>query len=185
MREKNFGAAVLVAVFVMIASAAPVWANPLMCGRGQQDGRDLYPDQKNGFEEEFFKKAQMLLKHQEELKLSVEQVGKVKYLKLNVKKDLVMKGAQIKVIGLDVQSLLWEDAVDVDQVNALIEQKYDIKKAKAKMLVKALSDLNNILTDEQKKSLKDFYKNKAGWRAGGHGSMKGFMKGPEDGPKTE
>ncbi|MFA5260870.1 MAG: Spy/CpxP family protein refolding chaperone [Candidatus Omnitrophota bacterium] len=177
MREKKFRTAVLVAVFLMIAGVTPVLANPPMCDRCQQEGWGRHPDRKKGFEENFFKKAHMLLKQQEELKLSEEQIGKIKNLKLNVKKDLIMKEAQIKVIGLDVKALLWEDAIDVDQVNGLIEQKYDIKKAKAKMFVKAMADLENILTDEQKEALKGLCKDKSGWKGMGPGAMKGFMKG--------
>ena len=177
MKEKRIWIAVLTAVSLM-AATVPALAMPPVCSRCQQEGSGCpMAAQKKGLKEKFLKKAHKLLMHQEELKLSEEQVGKIKNLKHSVKKDLVMKEAQIEVIGMDVKALLWEDVIDVDKVNALIEQKYDIKKAKAKMLVKAMADLKDILTDEQKKMMKDLNKDKSGWGGMGRGSMKGSMKG--------
>ncbi|HQO57668.1 MAG TPA: Spy/CpxP family protein refolding chaperone [Candidatus Omnitrophota bacterium] len=177
MRGKKFWMMVAAGVSLMAVCAVPAGAKPPVCG-GFVEGGGPGPDHKKGLEDTFFKKAKMLLKHGGELNLSDEQVRKIRALKHDVKKDIIMKAAQIEVVGLDVRALLREDVIDVDQANALIEQKYDIKKAKAKLLVKALADLKNILTDEQKKTVPGLYKEKSGWKAGGHGSMRGLMQGP-------
>ena len=184
MRKKTFWIVVVGGLALMALCAAPAGANPPSCGGGMEEGGPC-PGQKKGLEEKFMKKARMLLEHGDELKLSEEQVGKIRALKHEVKKDIIMKDAQIEVVGLDLKALLRDDTMDVDRANALIEQKYDIKKAKAKLLVKALADLKNILTDEQKKAAQGLYKEKSGWRSMGHGSMRSIMKGPMGGPEPE
>ncbi len=181
MRGKTFWMIVVAGISLMAVSVAPAGAKPPVCGGFMEDGGLGGPDEKKGLEDKFLKKAQMLLKHWGELNLSDEQVRKIRALKHDVKKDIIMKDAQIEVIGLDVKALLREDVIDVEQANALIEQKYDIKKAKAKLLVKALADLKNILTDEQKKTVPGLYKEKSEWKSGGHGSMRGLRQGPMGG----
>jgi hypothetical protein len=102
----------------------------------------------------FFDKVRLALKNQEELRISDEQYEKLKTLKTNTKKDLIKRKAEIDIIGVDIKSKLWEDAIDTKSINKLIDQKYELKKAKTKALVEAYAAFQNILTDDQKKKLK-------------------------------
>lgn len=101
-----------------------------------------------------FHKVRLALKNQEELGISDEQYEKLKTLKANTKKDLIKRKAEIDIIGVDIKSKLGEDTIDTKSINKLIDQKYELKKAKAKALVEAYAAFQNILTDDQKKKLK-------------------------------
>lgn len=103
-------------------------------------------------------KAHMILKNEDELRLSDEQTTKIKELMLKSKKDEIMRTAEIETIALDIKSKMWKDAVDTETINALIDKKYESKKAKAKAAVAAHAELKNILTKEQKEKLKELYK---------------------------
>lgn len=106
------------------------------------------------FSQKFYKKAMMIIKNQEELGLSDEQVEKIKDLKISTKKDLIRKKAEIDILALDIKASMWEDTIDLDAVNALIDKKYEIKKEKAKALVAACAVLKSTLTADQKKKMK-------------------------------
>ncbi len=107
-----------------------------------------------GFEGKFYKKAMLIIKNQDELGLSDEEVKKIKGLKIATKKDLIRKDAEIEVLGLDIMAAMWEDAIDLEAVNVLIDKKYELKKEKAKSIVAAYATLKTMLTKEQQKKLK-------------------------------
>ncbi|MFC1620815.1 Spy/CpxP family protein refolding chaperone [Candidatus Omnitrophota bacterium] len=104
--------------------------------------------------QKFYKKAMMIIKSQEELGLSDEQVEKIKDLKISTKKDLIRKKADIDILALDIKAGMWEDTIDLNAVNVLIDKKYEIKKEKAKVLVAARAVLKSTLTADQNKQLK-------------------------------
>ena len=108
-----------------------------------------------GLDKKFVNKVRLALKNQEDLGLSDEQYEKLKALKMNTKKDLIKRKAEIDIIGVDIKGKLWEDPVDKKSINKLIDQKYELKKAKAKALVEAYATFQTILTDDQKKKLKE------------------------------
>lgn len=107
-----------------------------------------------GVENEVCHKAMAILKNQEELGLSDEQVEKIKELKISVKKDSIRRKADIDILVLDIKAASWGDTIDINAVNALIDKKYELKKEKAKSLVAADVALKSILTEEQQKKLK-------------------------------
>ncbi|MFH0763338.1 MAG: Spy/CpxP family protein refolding chaperone [Candidatus Omnitrophota bacterium] len=148
MNRKFMGAAAV--VFALIFGILAVGAYAGDYGKTKGDRYDL--------EGKFSKKAEFLLKNQEELKLSDEQAAKIKDLELNTQKEIISKDAQLEIAGLDLQSSLGKDAVNTDEVNKLIDKKYDLKKEKDKSLVNAYAALNNILTEEQKEKIKGLWK---------------------------
>ncbi len=99
-------------------------------------------------------KARWILGNSGALGLSDQQVQAVKDLKTSVKKSLVKQDADIELVGVDVGANLKEKKIDVNATNSLLDKKYDLKKARAKSLVKALADLKGILTDAQYDQLK-------------------------------
>jgi len=122
-------------------------------------------------EEKFSKKAHFILKNEEELGLSDRQVDQIKDLKINIKKDLIGKKAQLEILGLDIKAAMWNDPFNVNVVNKLIDQKYEIKKDKAKFLVGAYATLKGLLTEEQKEKMKGLFKKCKKEKK--HGRMKG------------
>ena len=75
-------------------------------------------------------------------------------LKLNTKKNVIKKRAEIDVLRIEIKLKLWEDTIDKKSINKLIDKKCEIKKEKAKALVDAYAQFKNILTEGQKKTFK-------------------------------
>jgi len=124
---------------------------------------DVYGDgtakkHKKDFAEKVLWKAHFFLKNQDELKLSDEQIRQIKDLKVSVKKDLVKRGAEIDLMKIDIKSALYEDTINREAINKLIDKKYDLKRSKAKYLVGQYVALKSILTDEQTKEVKALWK---------------------------
>jgi Spy/CpxP family protein refolding chaperone len=135
----------LVALF-LIFSCVPQLA--------QADG-----DRKKGgyhkeLDEKILYKAKLMLKNEDELELSDKQIDKIKELKIAVKKELITRGAEIDLIKVDIKSKLYDDKIDVPGINKLIDEKYKLKSAKAKYLVKTYADLKNVLTKKQMEEFK-------------------------------
>jgi len=111
-----------------------------------------------GIKDKFFKNMKMIWMNQDDLGITAEQLKKIKTLKIDTKKDLIRKSADIDIIKIDIHSELWEDTIDVKKVNKLIDKKYNIKKEKSKSIVKAYVSLKELLTDEQKIKMKSLKK---------------------------
>ncbi len=104
--------------------------------------------------ERFFKKAHMILKHQEELALSEETTEATLALKLKTKKEIIKKQAEIDLIAVDIKSELYADAIDLDRLNGLIDAKYAVKAEKAKAIAAAYAELKAQLSEAQWDTLK-------------------------------
>jgi len=113
---------------------------------------------KKGLDEKILWKAHFFLRNSDDLELSDEQVKQIKDLKFAVKKELVVQNADIEVLGIDIKSKLYSSEIDTEAISKLIDQKYDLKKAKAKYLVGKYAELKGILTAEQKEKLRDLWK---------------------------
>ncbi|MDP8299305.1 MAG: hypothetical protein P9L88_05335 [Candidatus Tantalella remota] len=107
-----------------------------------------------GLDSKILYKAKFMLKNQDELGLSAEQVKKIKEVKIAVKKDTVKRNAEIELIKIDIKAKMYDDKLDVAGIDKLIDKKYDLKKAKAKALVQTCSDMRDILTEDQMKEFK-------------------------------
>jgi protein CpxP len=107
-----------------------------------------------GLDDKILFKAKFMLKNQDELGLSKEQVAKIKEVKIAVKKDIVKRDAEIELLKIDIMAKMYEDKIDVAGIDKLIDKKYDLKKAKAKALVQTCADLRDILTEDQMKEFK-------------------------------
>ena len=141
-------------VLVFVVSLALMASYAYAEGEGRWKAKGHHWD----FEKKVVHKAMLLIKNQEELGLTDEQVKKIKDLKIATKKDVIKKKADIEILGLDIKAALWEDTVDLNAINDLIDKKYDLKKEKTKSLVAAYVELKGVLTEEQKAKLKDLCK---------------------------
>ena len=112
---------------------------------------------KFGLDTMLFHKIHAALKNQEDLGITDEQIEKIKTLKIELKKDLIKRNAEIDLVKVDIKSELWKDPIDKERVYKLIDQKYKQKKEKAKALIDACDMFRKILTDDQKKKLKSMH----------------------------
>ncbi|MFO8053293.1 MAG: hypothetical protein R6U54_05000 [Candidatus Omnitrophota bacterium] len=117
-----------------------------------------------------FKKMYLALEEKKDLGLSDSQVDKILNLKVKTKKDYIMKKAEIKALLLDLKVQLIKDNIDIGKVNSLIDEKYELKKNKAKLVIQAYVNFKDILSKEQTDQLKEIYKKKC--PMGGYGEKK-------------
>jgi len=127
-------------------SLVPYIAQADHCKKGGRHHKDL--------DEKIFHKAKSMLKDQDELGLSAEQVTKIQDLKSATKREVIKRDAEIDLVKVDIKEKLHEDKIDVEGVNTLIDKQYGLKNAKAKYFVKTYADLKNILTEEQMEEFK-------------------------------
>lgn len=126
----------------------------------KRGGYDYGRHQKKSVKEKFFKKIKMIYLYQDELNVNDSQLDQIRGLKVALKKDVIKKQAELDIIKVDIHSLLYEDEVDMEAVNRLIDQKYEIKKAKTKKVVTSYAQLKKILTKEQMEKLKEIVRDK-------------------------
>ena len=110
-----------------------------------------------GLDQMFCMKAHFILANQEELGLTDDKVAAIKALKVDTKKSLIKQNADIEIAAIDIKSALHQNPIDTAAVNKLIDQKYELKKAKAKTLVDALAKLKGMLTQDQYNKLKEIW----------------------------
>tara|TARA_Y100000031_G_C8157631_1_gene355343 strand:- start:79 stop:555 length:477 start_codon:yes stop_codon:yes gene_type:complete len=139
---------------VMILMLGSVVSTAHADGYGKSKG--CYYKQKSSCK--VLKKAKFMLHNQEELGLSDEQVKQIKDLKVKAKKEVIRKKAEIEILAIDIKAGMWADVIDANAINGLIDMKYELKKQKAKSLLSSYVELKNILTAEQKKTLKALFR---------------------------
>ena len=122
------------------------------CNKAKRDASNC--NKSSSMKEKFFHKVKLILKKQEILNLSEYQLKTVKDLKIKIKKELIRKNAEIDIIKVDIKVALHSEDINLDEINKLIDKKYEHKKAKAKLLFAAIVDLKKILTEEQCAKLK-------------------------------
>ena len=147
MKNRKLMSLAMVVLLVSVFSAPALYAKE--CSHGKQEGHGYDLGKK------VLGKMHLAMVHKEDLALSEDQYQKIKALKIATKKDLIRNRAEIDLVAIDIKSKLSEDTMDVEGINKLIDQKYELKKAKAKALVEACVKFKGILTDEQKQKLKN------------------------------
>lgn len=148
------------AVFAALTALAVFSAGPVYAG---SDGKCWFKKggaEAGGLEYKVYKKAAFLQKHAKDLALTDDQKKSLKDLENSLKKTLIEQDAKVKTVKVDIDAALYERPINVEAVNALIDQKYEAKKAASKSKVKALADLKNLLTDEQYAKMKELWKEK-------------------------
>lgn len=98
--------------------------------------------------------TKMLYWHRDSLKITEEQMDQIKDIKKAATKKLIKLRADKDIVKVDLKSEMWEEMIDVDRVNDLIEQKYSIKTTTSKVYVQAVADIQQVLNEEQRKMAK-------------------------------
>ncbi|NQT32961.1 MAG: hypothetical protein HQ594_04740 [Candidatus Omnitrophica bacterium] len=143
----------LVLVLAAFFLATSVYVAASLAGHGGKDGKG-----KKDLEKKVLCKAHFMLMNKEEIGLSDEQVNTIKKLKSETKKETIRDQAEVDVLVVDIKMKLWNDPINTDEIDALIDKKYDIKKKKAKALVAAYAGLKKVLTEDQKEKAKELWK---------------------------
>lgn len=161
----------LFAAFTM--TALPVWAgdhgavcsksghsccqhkSQSCCKGGDKQG-------KPGLSDKFFHKAHFILEHTKDLSLSETQIQQIKQLKMGVKKTMIQSEADIDLLMLDIGERMKEYPTNTEALAGLIDQKYEIKRAKARSFAEAYAQLKNGLSEEQHTALKNIWAEKQG-----------------------
>ena len=97
----------------------------------------------------FFKKAKFFLKNKTEIGLNEEQIKTIKGLKTEVKKTYIRQMAEMQIFELDLDSKLSEPKVDVEGINAMIDQGMLGMSQGTKSTVEAYAKLKGVLSDDQ------------------------------------
>ncbi len=95
-------------------------------------------------------KAKMLWLHKDELGLTKEQMSQLKEIKHSAIKDIIRLQADVDVAKVDIDGEMWSEQIDTAKVNRLIDTKYGAKTNIAKTYVKALADMQKVLSEEQR-----------------------------------
>ena len=126
------------------------------------DGNKGKMGHEKSLDEKILFKAKMMIMNQEELALTDDQVKQIKDLKTAVKKEKIKREAEIDLLAVDIKAHLYEDKINVEAVDKLIDKKYDLKKEKAKFFVGEYAKLNGMLTEAQAKEMKSMCKKMMG-----------------------
>ena len=152
MKKMMFLAVLGVAVFLSSTAYASFWG-------GKSKGKEcpMKVDKEHcqcPIADKFMMKAEFLLEHKSEVGLTDDQVKTIKDLKLQMEKDSIRQGADMKTFLLDLKSKLAEDKVDVESANAFIDQKFAAAASAAKSNLAAYAKLKSLLTPDQMTKMK-------------------------------
>jgi len=111
-----------------------------------------------GMQDKFFKKIKLLHKFQKEVDLTKEQEKEVEKISLTLKKELILKNAEVEVLAIEIKSGLYQEEVDMESINNFIDKKYEIKKEIAKKVAAAMAEMKKVITKEQCEKLKGLKK---------------------------
>jgi len=103
-------------------------------------------------------KTKLLWENQEDLGLKDDQLEKIADIKHATIKELIQLKADKDIVKVDLKSLMYADTIDVDEANKLIDAKYQAKKDSAKVYIKAVSDIQQVLSKDQRSQWKELCK---------------------------
>lgn len=164
MRVRRGAVAGLVAVLVAaVAMAGAVYADGSR--HSKRDGKGACDQCGTShtaqLDEILFHKGHMILRSEQELGLSAEQVERVRAVMTEAKKRAIRDDAEIDVLDVDLMRELHKPTIDVQAARSSLEKKFDVKKSKSVALLQSLADLKATLTPEQYEKLKELYRKAA------------------------
>ena len=111
-----------------------------------------------------YRDTKVILRNADELGLTDAQREAVRDHKYEMKRDKIRSKADIKLVSVDIAEQLRKEEVDMDAVNALIDQKYQLKAERQKDLVASRTAVTDVLNAEQKTRLKELRRETKGAR---------------------
>ncbi|MFH1752553.1 MAG: hypothetical protein ABH875_00060 [Candidatus Omnitrophota bacterium] len=158
MNKKLIVSAVVAIALIFTISISGIYASGHLDKGWSRCSSSKCGSDKGDLESKFYKKAHMIMENGEKLSLSDKIVAEIKELKMSTKKGLIMKKAEIEVVALDIKSMLYEEKINTEEINKLIDKKYDLKKEKTKTIVAAYARLKGYLSKDQMEKLGELYK---------------------------
>lgn len=130
---------------VPMMGRGPMMGGGPMMGRGQMMGRQGHGAGK----------AAMYLSHTQDLKLTDDQVKKLKDIETSFLKDMIDKRAKLAAIRVDLNQLMDSDNPDMGVVEKNVRATHEISADLELAIIKGNKAADTILTAGQKKMVKD------------------------------
>ncbi len=156
----------LLILVLALSLTAPVFANCGHCPKDQE-----CPMQKDGYRKDaddesgqcpiagkLMKKAHFFLKNADEIGLSEAQTAEIKAIKMEAKKASIRQAAEMQVFEMDLMEKMGATPLDVEGLNAMIDQASAGFASSAKASVASYAKLKAVLTEEQTKKAKEIWK---------------------------
>lgn len=112
----------------------------------------------------FYNNYKLLMRNADQVGLDDTQKSSLKELKYGMKKDNIKTKAEIKVLKIDLAEALREDVKDQAAINAMIDEKYQLKARMKKDQIGALAAMDELLTDDQQNELRTLRKEKRSYK---------------------
>ncbi|MGA2193364.1 MAG: Spy/CpxP family protein refolding chaperone [Nitrospirota bacterium] len=129
-----------------------------------------------------FKAPKFYLAHSKELKLTDDQKASLKKISFDLRKDMIAKGADVKVRMLELREMLSTPDYKLEDATAKLKDIADARLALATALLQHTVQARDVLTPEQLKAVKDLKHER---RCGKGGCCGKEMKGHMDKKKAE
>ena len=138
-------------VFALSVGISTVWANEPGYGHGGGGGHSSMGGYGAGMKHSGTGQLiRHLLKHEQQLGLTAEQVTKLKEMQLNLDKTRIKTEADIQVAEREVKALTDEDKSDLGAVEAKLRESHGLQVGLRMVSIKAKRDVLALLTPEQR-----------------------------------
>jgi len=128
----------------------------------------------------FMKMPWKVMMHAEELGISGEQVEEIRSKHSDAIKEMIKLRSQIEMDMIDVKNAVMREEIDMPTAEAKINEIGKLKAQKWLTMVKAMHEMRQILTPEQRQKVKEMV---MGWFK--KGGMAGFESGEEEEEEEE
>ena len=143
----------IASVFALTVGISTIWANEPGYGKGGHGGGGYSSMGGHGAGMKHSGAGHLirhLLKHEQQLGLTAEQVTKLKEMQLNLDKTRIKTEADIQVAEREVKALTDEETSDLGAVEAKLKQSHDLQVGLRMVSIKAKRDVLALLTPEQR-----------------------------------
>ena len=137
-------------VFALTVGISTVWANEPGYGHGGSGHSSMGgygTSMKHGGTGQLIRH---LLKHEQQLGLTAEQVAKLKTMQLNLDKTRIKTEADIQVAEREVRALTDEEKSDLGAVESKLKESHNLQVGLRMVSIKAKRDVLALLTSEQR-----------------------------------
>src|SRR3989338_10203110 len=157
---------ILLILATALAVSYPAFANCGHCEKDKQCAMQKNCERSRSDKEcsqcpiagKLMKKAHFYLENAQEIGLSDDQIAQIKAIKIDAKKAAIRQGADMEIFELDIKEKMSAPAVDVEGLNAMIDQVSADMASSAKTSVASYAKLKAVLSADQVKKAKEIWK---------------------------
>ena len=148
-------------------------------GRGMDSKAPMSPGQGRG---RMAGHMGMLIHLADKLELSEEQKAEIKEVFAGHQKAIISIRADLEIAEVELRELMMREDPNLDAIEDQLRNVANLQVQMRFSQIKALADARSVLTEEQKETQKEMFKNRAaGMRGRGRGRTE--MRGPQPGPE--